>query len=81
MIIFKELSETLEIEVGGTDGTITEYDRLMVSGNIELNGTLKIVHVDDFTTDYIAVEGNEFNVIEADGTITGAFTSDVFMQH
>ncbi|PWU05864.1 MAG: hypothetical protein C5B47_08330 [Verrucomicrobia bacterium] len=52
----------------------TRYDRLMVEGKAELDGTLRVGLVDEYFPD----EGTEFNILTATGSVHGTF-SDLYL--
>ena len=60
---------TLQIELGGnTPGA--DYDQLLVSGAVSLNGTLQVSLLNPF----VPLAGNAFNIIDG-ATISGAFST------
>ena len=59
---------TLEIEIAGTIAG-TQYDRLAVTGNATLDGTLAIV------SSFTPASTDTFDVLTATGTVSGAFAS------
>ncbi|MCH2180243.1 MAG: PEP-CTERM sorting domain-containing protein [Mariniblastus sp.] len=63
-----------EIELGGLfdgggDKTLTEFDWVDVTGNVELAGTLDVSLIDGFNLH----RGNEFNFLRVDGTLSGQY--------
>jgi hypothetical protein len=61
---------SLPIEIGGT--TLgTQYDRLAVTGNASLNGTLALSTINGF----VPTAGQTFNVLTYTGTRSGTFSS------
>ena len=61
---------TLEMELGG-HLLGTEYDRLTVTDTANLDGTLDIVLLDDFSVAY----GDSFDLFNWDGGVSGEFSS------
>ncbi len=61
---------TLEMEIGGTS-LGTEYDRLTVTGNAELDGTLDIVLLNGYEPAY----GDSFDLFDWIGGATGGFSA------
>jgi len=66
-------SGTLIIELGGVPST-KKYDQLVVTGLINLGGTLNVVFVDSGSGLFNAVPGNSFDILTAEN-ITGEFNS------
>ncbi|MFS6826944.1 beta strand repeat-containing protein [Cyanobium sp. ATX-6F1] len=62
-------SGIIEAELGGTTAG-SQYDRLAVSGNVTLGGTLNSPLINGFVP-----SGQSFDVITAGGTATGSFAS------
>jgi fibronectin-binding autotransporter adhesin len=60
----------LYIEIGGTTAGTT-YDSINSTGNIVLGGTLNI----SLTNGFIPSAGNTFMILNAGGTVTGAFSN------
>jgi hypothetical protein len=60
---------TINFEIGGT-GT-SQYDRLIVGGTVNLNGTANFSLISSFTP----VSGNTFDILTWSGTRTGDFSS------
>jgi T5SS/PEP-CTERM-associated repeat protein len=60
----------LQIELGGTTPD-SEYDQLLVTGNIALDGTLQVSLVNSFSP----AVGDAFNILAWTGTRTGRFTT------
>ena len=63
-----------EIELGGLfdgggDKSLTEYDWVDVTGNVELAGTLDVSLIDGFDLH----PGNEFNFLRVGGTLSGQY--------
>jgi T5SS/PEP-CTERM-associated repeat protein len=66
----QQASGSLQIELGGTTPG-SEYDQLLVAGNIKLNGTLEVSLVSSFSPAF----GNSFNILDWDGTLTGQYAN------
>jgi len=62
-------SGSLAVEIGGAAAG-TQYDRLVVTGNVSLGGALDVELVNGF----IPPAGSAFSVIQAGGAITGVFS-------
>jgi outer membrane autotransporter protein len=63
---------TLKIKLGGT--ATGQFDRLSVTGNVSLGGTLTVTLVNSFTP----VPGNSFQIITFLGTLAGDFATKNF---
>ena len=64
----------VEIELGGDfngggDKSLTEFDWLDVTGNVELAGTLEVYLIDSFEL----LAGMSFDILKIGGTLTGQF--------
>ena len=59
---------TLEIDLGGTSASAGAFDRLQVSGNVALDGTLDVSFVDGFN----GTPGQTFDIITAN-SVSGTF--------
>jgi hypothetical protein len=64
------LAGTLILQIAGTQPAVT-YDVLRVGGRAQLGGQLVL----QFTGGYVPPRGQRFLLVEADGGITGAFTT------
>jgi len=62
-----EIADNGEDPVGPVPGT--DFDQIIVNGDLTLGGTLEIVLLDDFIPD----EGDTFDILTFDGTVGGAF--------
>jgi len=66
---YTQTAGTLDIELGGTSPG-TGYDRLVVGGNAALGGVLQLTVLNGF----VPKVGQQFQVLTATGTLSGAFT-------
>lgn len=60
----------LEIQIAGTTPAMT-YDQLIVTGDVRLGGTLRLIFLDGFAPK----EGDMFELTQAKGTVSGSFAS------
>jgi T5SS/PEP-CTERM-associated repeat protein len=60
----------LQIELGGTTAG-TQYDQLIVAGNLTLDGTLQASLINSFSP----TVGNSFNIMSWTGSLSGAFAT------
>ena len=70
-----DLASALQIGIGAT-GTVTENDRLAVTGDLALGGTLSVSEVDTFSLGV----GDSFEVVSAGGTLTRSFDRAVGLE-
>ena len=71
-LVKAEGSKTIELgglSDGDGDKSLTEYDLLDVTGNVELAGTLDVLLIDGFEL----VEGMSFNFLRVGGTLIGEY--------
>jgi filamentous hemagglutinin family protein len=64
---------TLVVEIGGTTGG-SQYDQLIVNGNVTLGGTLNVTLVNG----YVPAGGETFGVVQSSGAVSGTFASTNF---
>jgi hypothetical protein len=60
---------TLQIEIGGLAAD-TEYDQLVVTGDVNLNGTLRL----EFINGFLPKLGDTFDFLQVGGSLTGDFS-------
>ncbi|MBI2753527.1 MAG: filamentous hemagglutinin N-terminal domain-containing protein [Betaproteobacteria bacterium] len=61
-------SGVLDMQIGGTTAG-TQYDQLIVTGSVSLDGTLNTTLINGF----VPVAGNTFTLIQSGGALTGTF--------